>query len=162
MFKLMSKDREDKIRKSTNIYYFIKKEWMPVSMMSKFATPYNVYLIPNDRADNSFEHRFLYTCYMNVFEDALEINNLKYTEWSRRLFFAQPDFDYLCLTLAIEKAISLAKIKNKDRLIFSSNINHTIEILLDYNFENLYSSSEINYQKGILLLNNSKKEYANN
>ena len=162
MFKLMNKKREDRLREFSSIYYFIKKEWIPVVMVSKFATPYNIPLIPNYKADDTFKPYFLYTCYMNLYTDTLEIDSLKYTEDSRKFLFLQPDLNYLCLTMAIEKAIEMAKWKKKSKLIFSSNIDHTSEILLDCGFKSLFTYPDNNNQKGVLLINNNKEKYANN
>jgi len=160
MFSLLSKQKENLIQKHNSIRYFINQSWSPNNQV---ALPYNIHLMPNNYT-NKIKQYFLYTCYMSTYKNILEISNIKYTKESKNYFFLKPDIAYTYLTMTIKKAIELTVLKNKNRLIISSYIPHTLEILLDNNFKNLLTCSETNIQKGVFIIKINKEitNYANN
>ena len=163
MFTLLSKTKEERLRRYNKIYYLIKKGWGPVAMLSECIIPYEIHIIPDSGIGKTlFESYFIYKCYMKTHEDYIEINNITYTTDSRRFFFLKPEYNYMYLTMVIEKAISMAFIKEKSKLIISSKVSHTIEILLDHGFKNLSTYSGTDFQKGELLINHNRKKYVNN
>ena len=163
MFTLLSKDKEDGLRRHNRIYYFIKTGWAEVAMIPDSIVPYNIHIIPNRNTGNLFFRPYLiYKCYMRTSENEIEINNITYTTDSRRFFFLKPEYDYMYLTMVIEKAIKMAFIKEKQKLFISSSVNNTIEILLDRGFKNLNTYPGTDFQKGELLIKYNKEKYANN
>jgi len=158
MFKLINKEKEQQIRKHNTISFIIKKDWMPITLVSHSMIPYNVYLFSNDTTNNLH----LYTCYMDIQKNILKISNLTYTKKSKSILHLKYDLAYLYLTMTIEQAIKLAETKHKKVLIFSSYIINSLEILLDYNFKHLDSDIGNNFQIGTKVLVHKKEIHENN
>jgi len=153
MFKLINEKKEKHIKKHSSISFIIKKNWKSATLINHLAIPYNVFLF-SDGIENNLH---LYTCYIDIYKDTLEVNNLIYAEENKSALYFKQDLAYLYLTMTIEQAMKLTKIKYKHKLIFSSYINNSFEILLDYNFQNLENNNKTNYQKGMKLLTDKKE-----